>query len=93
MKKKIYLRIGKNGRRGIKVSAHTKPSFKPFTDGHVFRPKAYPTICVPVLLDVPDELFEQATTELVIKKNDVKLAIDISGFPTESEEKPKEVGD
>ncbi|MDO9413819.1 MAG: hypothetical protein Q7T81_14725 [Pseudolabrys sp.] len=72
MKSTIYLRIAKNdGRKGYKVAASTEPNSAPITSkdyrGEIF----YPTVAFGVEINIPDELFEQASR--VVAQLDVAM--------------------
>jgi hypothetical protein len=60
MKYKIYMRVAKtDGRTGYKVSASTRPNNEPINSG-TYNTTWYPTVAFAVLIDLPDELFNQA---------------------------------
>ncbi len=63
MKYPIYLRIAKtDGRKGYKVSAHTEPNNTPLESGNNYSGKEFhPTVSFCVQIDIPDELFNQAS--------------------------------
>lgn len=67
MKTKIYLRIAKNKKSGIAVSATTRPSHEPL-HAQTYGKAAFPTVAFAVEFDIPDELFKQAE-EVVAKIN------------------------
>jgi hypothetical protein len=58
MKATVYLRVAK-GPRGPKFAATTKPSRAPLTTGG-WNEKHLPTVAFALLLNIPDEAFDQA---------------------------------
>lgn len=77
MKTKIYLKIGKGGRKGIKVSASIEPSYEPlFTAEYGGKKTFFPTVSFAVILDIPDELFtpaERVVAELNVLTKDAEI--------------------
>jgi len=74
MKARIYLKVARN-KRGVKVSAHPKPSYTPLTrsaSGSYDR-VALPTVHLAIDLEIPDEAFNPIPAGKVI--------LDPSEFP------------
>lgn len=67
MKTKIHLRIAKNKKGGLAVSATTRPSYEPLHTQN-YGKAAFPTVAFAVEFDIPDALFKQAD-EVVAKIN------------------------
>lgn len=88
MKKKFYLRIGK-GSQGILVDAHLKPNYKPFIKNSWRNEKAYPTVCIPVLIDLPESIFERAEVQLKIFESNLEPCLE--NLPLETKERGENV--
>lgn len=63
MKRKIYLRIS-NQTNKMDVSKIRKYDALNDGAGQYARKKYYPTICIKLNLDIPDDVFEKANAEL-----------------------------
>jgi len=75
MKFKIYLKIGKGGRKGIKVAASTEPSYEPISFDS-YKKKFLPTVSFAMVFDIPDELFtpaERVVAELNVAMKDAEI--------------------
>ena len=75
MKVKTFLRLGKTN-RGVKVVASGKVNHHPLEDGG-YRPEALPTVMFAIVLDLPDDIFQQAEKvigEINIGKKKVQVA-------------------
>jgi hypothetical protein len=77
MKYPIYLRVAKTGSRsGYKAAASTKPNNEPLNSG-TYHTEWYPTVSFGVVLEIPDELFNQAArmiAELNVKMKDALVS-------------------
>ncbi len=81
MKAKIFLRVAKTEtRNGYKVSASTKPNNEPLNSGS-YGTVWYPTVSFAVDINLPDELFDQASkviAELNVAMKDAKITSEIA---------------
>lgn len=80
MKYPIYLRVAKTeSRNGYKVSASTKPNNEPLNSGS-YNTEWFPTVAFKVNIDIPDELFNQASrlvAELTVGMKEAKISGEI----------------
>lgn len=57
----VYLRVSKDGGRGPKVVASTKPNYEPLkTRAGQWNEKALPTLAFAIELEIPDDAFDTA---------------------------------
>lgn len=60
MKARIYLRVSRGGRKGIRVAASAEPQNEPLSSTGSYNKEFYPTVFFAVDFDLPDELFKVA---------------------------------
>lgn len=75
----VYIRVAK-GEGRTKISATTKPNYKPLTTGSGWREKPMPTAAFAIALDVPDVMFkraEQVLAELEVAEHDIRIAAEV----------------
>ena len=71
MKARIYLRVAKGGRKGIRVAASSFPVYEPLKQNNYSSLTFFPTVSFAVDFEIPDELFRQA--EIPIAEINVAL--------------------
>ena len=77
MKYPIYLRVAKKtgSRKGYKVSASTVPDNQPLDNDNSYSREWFPTVMFAVNVDLPDELFEQASRVIAELNVGMKAAV------------------
>jgi len=75
MKRTIFLKVSN---KTMKMDVKTKRDFKAIETGSGYSPKKYyPTLCIKLNLDIPDELFIKADKELTLKIERAKINSEI----------------
>ena len=82
MKIRCYVKIGKTGkgRMGYKLSIHNKINHKSMDNGQQMNTEYYPTINIPLELEVPDECFESVHKLLKIKVEQYIKAVEVKAL-------------
>lgn len=86
MKRKIYIQISNKTNR---MNISCKRKFNALDNGQSYRysnKKFYPTICIALNLDIPDEFFAKAQKELEIKIKELNINSEIDIKEIENEE-------
>jgi hypothetical protein len=80
MKYPIYLRVAKtNSRKGYRVTAGITPNNEPLNSGS-YNTEWYPTVAFAVNIEIPDELFNQASriiAELNVAMKEAQVSTEI----------------
>jgi len=80
MKIKCYIKVGKTGkgRAGYKLSIHNKINHKSMDNGQQINTEYYPTINIPLQLEIPDECFADVHKALQIKVENHIKAVEVN---------------
>jgi len=77
MKTKIYLRVAKNKRNGVTVSASSKPNYNPLESPSGYKKTSnLPTLAFAISVDIPDESFKRAekiVADLILKEGELGI--------------------
>ena len=83
MKKRIYLKIGRNG-SSIKVKAMLKPNYEPLFKGTKhYQPKYLSTVVIALDIDIDDKEFDSARILLEARIESAEPAVEIHQIKNE----------